>query len=52
MKKLRVFPLIVQTLDGSKSKTSVVRDDPDSKEEHDKRDNGIEDKDEGKAGEV
>ena len=44
--------MIVQTLDGGKSKTSVVRDDPDSKEEHDKRDNGIEDKDEGKAGEV
>ena len=44
--------MIVQTLYGGKSKTSVVRDDPDSKEEHDKRDNGIEDKDEGKAGEV
>ena len=50
--KLRVFPLIVQTFDGGKSKTSVVRDDPDSKEEHDKRDNGIDDEDNGKAGEV
>ena len=50
--KLRVFPLIVQTLDGGKSKTSVVRNDPDSKEEHDKRDNGIDDEDNGKAGEV
>ena len=44
--------MIVQPLDGGKSKTSVVRDDPDSKEEHDKRDNGIDDKHEGKAGEV
>ena len=44
--------MIVQTLDGGKRKTSVVGNDPDSKEEHDKRDNGIDDKHEGKAGEV
>ena len=50
--KLRVFRLIVQTFDGGKSKTSVVRDDPDSKEEHDKRDDGVDDEDNGKAGEV
>ena len=44
--------MIVQTLDGGKSKTSVVGNDPDSKEEHDKRDKGIDGEDNGKAGEV